>query len=84
MSAPTVEDRIKSILQHQYGIEKSAIEPHHKLLSDLGLDSLDQIELLIDIEDEFSIEISDESAQGLGTVQSVVDFVRAQIKKQGV
>lgn len=83
MSAPTVSDRIKSILQHQYGVEKSAIEPQHRLLSDLGLDSLDQIEFVMDIEDEFGLEVSDEAAQGLGTFQAVVDFVQAEVAKQG-
>lgn len=72
----TIEERVISTVAKALGIAESDVKPDHKLEEDLGADSLDDIELILDIEDEFAIDISDEHAQPLKTVQQIIDFVK--------
>ncbi len=70
------EDKIKSIIIDKLGVEESKITPEADFTSDLGADSLDQVELIMQLEEEFDIEISDEEAESLTTVGKVYDFLK--------
>ena len=69
------EDKIKSIIIDKLGVEESKITMEADFISDLGADSLDQVELIMQLEEEFNIEISDEEAESLTTGGKVYDFL---------
>ena len=77
-----VLDKIKSLLSSQLGIKEERIQLKSRILEDLGADSLDLVELLMTLEDEFHVSISDEEAIKLKTVEdkilisALVDFIR--------
>ena len=70
------EDKIKSIIIDKLGVEENKITPNANFINDLGADSLDQVELIMQLEEEFNIEISDEEAESLITVRKVCDFLK--------
>jgi len=71
----TIEDTIKQIISNQLGVSLSDVQNNKKFIADLGADSLDTVELVLTLEDEFGIEIQEEDAEGIDTVQKIVDFV---------
>ena len=73
----TTLQRITEIIVDQLGIDESDILPTSDIVSDLGADSLDRIELVMILEEEFDLEIPDEEAEPLRTVQQIVDYVDA-------
>ena len=70
-----IEHRVKQIVAEQLGIEQSRIANTSSLTDDLGVDSLDKVELVMAIEDEFAIEITDSDAEACQTVQAIIDYV---------
>ena len=70
------EDKIKNIIIDKLGVEESKISMDADFINDLGADSLDQVELIMQLEEEFDIEISDEEAESLTTVGKVYDFLK--------
>lgn len=70
-----VFDRIKTIIADELGIEEDIIELESDLTDDLGADSLDAVELIMAIEEEFDVEIDDTAAQEIRTVQDIVDYL---------
>lgn len=70
-----IEHRVKTIVAEQLGIEQSRIANTSSLADDLGADSLDDVELVMAIEDEFAIEIPDSDAEACKTVQAIIDYV---------
>ncbi|MBR6473292.1 MAG: acyl carrier protein [Firmicutes bacterium] len=70
-----VFDRIKEIIMEQLQVEDSEITMDTNLMKDLSADSLDAVEIIMAIEDEFGIEIPDEDAENIQTVQDLVRFV---------
>ncbi len=70
------EDKIKSIIIDKLGVEENKITKDANFINDLGADSLDQVELIMQLEEEFNIEISDEEAESLTTVGKVYDFLK--------
>ena len=70
------EDKIKSIIIDKLGVEENKITADANFINDLGADSLDQVELIMQLEEEFNIEISDEEAESLTTVGKVYDFLK--------
>ena len=68
-------EKVKEHLARQLEIEEELIQPQTDVVNDLGADSLDLAELLLSIEDEFGIVITDESAHQLRTVEQIVEFV---------
>ena len=76
-----IESRVKKIIAEQLGVEESQVTSEKAFVADLGADSLDTVELVMALEDEFGIEIPDEDAEKAKTVQNVVDYIDSKIKK---
>ena len=68
-------EKVRAALASQFEIDPEKITPETNLVDDLGADSLDVVELIMNIEDEFGISISDEDAAGLYTVSRIVEFL---------
>lgn len=68
-------DKIKSMLAEQLNIAEDKITPSSKIIDDLGADSLDVVEMLMRLEDDFGISVSDDEALELKTVQDIIDII---------
>ena len=75
MSDKSIADRIKDIIVEQLGVNADQINPGAKFIEDLGADSLDIVELIMALEEEFGTEIPDEQAEKLQTVGDVAKFI---------
>ena len=75
MSREEVQDQLAQILVRQLGIDAEQVKPEASLADDLKADSLDFVELIMELEDEFGVKISDEDALGIKTVGQAVDYV---------
>lgn len=71
-----VEEKIKDIVVEQLGVSAEQVKPEAKFVEDLGADSLDLTELIMAMEEEFGIEIDDEKAQEILTVQDAVKYIQ--------
>ncbi|KMM38708.1 MULTISPECIES: acyl carrier protein [Bacillales] len=74
--ADTLE-RVTKIIVDRLGVEESEIKPEASFKDDLGADSLDVVELVMELEDEFDLEISDEDAEKIVTVGDVIDYINS-------
>jgi acyl carrier protein len=72
-----VSEKVKSIIVEQLGVEEDEVKESAKFIDDLGADSLDTVELVMALEEEFSIEISDEDAEKIMTVQDAITYVES-------
>lgn len=75
----TVSERVIKVIAEKMGVEKEKITPETTFVNDLGADSLDQVELVMGLEDEFSITIPDEDAQKIQSVGSAVKYVEGHV-----
>jgi acyl carrier protein len=71
-----VEDKVKQIIVNQLGVEESSVVTKAKFIEDLGADSLDIVELVMAMEEAFGIDIPDEEAENIRTVEDAVNFVK--------
>ena len=71
-----VEQRVKKIIAEQLGVNETEIKSESSFVDDLGADSLDTVELVMALEEEFECEIPDEEAEKITTVQQAVDYVK--------
>jgi acyl carrier protein len=71
-----VEEKVKKIISEQLGVEEDDVVPEAKFVDDLGADSLDTVELVMALEEEFDIEIPDEEAEKIQTVGAAIDFIK--------
>ena len=71
----SVEERVKQIIVEQLGVDEAEVTPTASFVDDLGADSLDQVELVMAFEEAFDIEIPDEDAEKIRTVQDAVDYI---------
>ena len=72
----TVEDKIKKIICEQLDVAEKDVVPEASFVDDLGADSLDQVELIMAMEEEFDISIPDEDAEKIGTVKDALDYIK--------
>ena len=77
----SIEQRVKKIVAEQLGVNESEIKTESSFVDDLGADSLDTVELVMALEEEFECEIPDEEAEKITTVQQAIDYVNAHLKK---
>lgn len=77
---PSVEEKVKQIVMDQLGIEASEVSPSASFVEDLGADSLDRVELIMAFEEAFGMEITDQEAEKIATVQDAVDYVQKNAK----
>ena len=75
-----IETRVKKIVAEQLGVNEAEVKTASSFVDDLGADSLDNVELVMALEDEFGTEIPDEEAEKITTVQQAIDFVKAHSK----
>ena len=73
----TIEERVKKIVTEQLGIKAEEVVNTASFVEDLGADSLDTVELVMALEEEFETEIPDEEAEKITTVQAAIDYVTA-------
>ncbi len=71
----TVSERLKKIIVDQLGVDESEVVPSASFVEDLNADSLDLVELIMSLEEEFKLQISDEDAEKITTVQEADDYI---------
>lgn len=76
------EEKIKSIIAEQLGVKKEEIKPESSFIDDLGADSLDTVELVMALEEEFGIEIPDEDAEKMTTVGDAIKYIEEKAKSK--
>jgi acyl carrier protein len=73
----TIEERVKKIVVEQLGVKEDEVKAESSFVDDLGADSLDTVELVMALEEEFETEIPDEQAEKITTVQQAIDYINA-------
>ena len=73
----TVQERVRQIVVEQLGVKEEEVSPDSSFVDDLGADSLDTVELVMALEEEFNCEIPDEEAEKITTVQEAIDYIKA-------
>ena len=81
MSSEEVFDKVKEIIVEQLGVAETAITPDASFIDDLGADSLDIVELIMALEEEFDLEIPDADAEKIVTVGDVVDYIKDHVEQ---
>ena len=76
----SIEDRVNKIIVEQLGVKPEDVKPEASFVEDLGADSLDTVELVMALEEEFETEIPDEEAEKITTVQEAINYVNAHQK----
>ena len=76
----SVENRVKKIVAEQLGVNESEIKNESTFVDDLGADSLDTVELVMALEEEFETEIPDEEAEKIASVQQAIDYINSNSK----
>ncbi|MGN6669945.1 MAG: acyl carrier protein [Candidatus Nucleicultricaceae bacterium] len=71
-----VSERVKKIVVEHLGVDESKVTPSASFIDDLGADSLDTVELVMAFEEEFGIEIPDEAAEKITTIQKAIDYIK--------
>lgn len=77
MKVEEIESRVKQIIAEQLGIELNQVTNEKAFVADFGTDSLDDVELVMAMEDEFTIEIADDDAEKIITVQQAIDYINS-------
>jgi acyl carrier protein len=75
-----IEAKVKKIISEQLGVPEGDVKPEASFVNDLGADSLDTVELVMALEEEFGVEIPDEDAEKIATVQNAVEYIKAKAK----
>lgn len=79
MSQEEIFQKVKKIVSEQLGVELEEVKPEASFANDLGADSLDTVELVMALEEEFDIEIPDEAAEEIATVQAAVNYISEKV-----
>ena len=80
MSEKTIEEKVKDIIVEQLSVNPEQVTPSASFIEDLGADSLDTVELVMAFEEEFGVEVPDEDAEKLLTVESVIKYIEDNAK----
>lgn len=75
----SIEERVKKIVSEQLGVKEDEVKTEASFVEDLGADSLDTVELVMALEEEFETEIPDEEAEKITTVQLAIDYINANL-----
>ena len=78
----TVEERVKKIVVEQLGVKEDEVGPNASFVDDLGADSLDTVELVMALEEEFGTNIPDEEAEKITTIQQAVDYIKSHTSEE--
>ena len=81
MVVANIDERVKSIIVEQLGVDPAEVKPEAQFVNDLGADSLDTVELIMALEEEFDMEIPDEKAEKIKTVGEALSYINANAKK---
>ena len=81
MADKSIEQRVKDIIVEQLGVNADQVTPDAKFIEDLGADSLDTVELVMALEEEFDIEIPDEDAEKMTTVADAIKYLESHVPK---
>jgi acyl carrier protein len=76
----TINERLKKIIVEQLGVDESEVVPTASFVEDLNADSLDLVELIMSLEEEFKLQISDEDAEKITTVQEAEDYIEEHLR----
>ena len=76
-----IEQRVKEIIVEQLGVSEGEVKPEAKFVDDLGADSLDLVELVMALEEEYNMEISDEDAEKILTVGDAIEYIKSHASK---
>ena len=77
-----MEDKVKAIIAEQLGVDIEQVKPETSFVDDLGADSLDTVELVMALEEEFGIEIPDEDAEKITRVKEAIEYIDAHAKSK--
>ncbi|HTI13140.1 MAG TPA: acyl carrier protein [Dictyobacter sp.] len=77
---PTTQERLKKIVIDQLGVDENEVVPNASFVEDLNADSLDLVELIMSLEEEFKLQISDEDAEKITTVQEAEDYIEEHLR----
>ncbi|HRU39097.1 MAG TPA: acyl carrier protein [Candidatus Goldiibacteriota bacterium] len=75
----TIEERVKDVIVAQLGVDPSEVKPEASFVDDLGADSLDTVELVMALEEEFGLEIPDEDAEKIKTVGETIEHIKSKL-----
>ena len=75
-----IEARVKAIIVDKLGVDESEVTPNASFTNDLGADSLDTVELIMELEKEFGMSIPDDQAEKISTVQDAIDYIANNVK----
>ena len=75
-----IESKVKAIIVDKLGVDEAEVKPEASFTNDLGADSLDTVELVMALEEEFETEIPDEEAEKINTVQAAIDYVTVRVR----
>lgn len=74
----SVEEKVKEIIIDQLGVDEKQVSPEASFIDDLGADSLDTVELVMALEEEFDIEIPDDEAEKIASVKNAIDYIKSR------
>ena len=77
----SIEERVHKIVVEQLGVKEEEVKNESSFVDDLGADSLDTVELVMALEEEFECEIADEAAEKITTVQQAIDYIEGAVKE---
>jgi len=77
----STDKRVKEIIVEQLGVNESEVTPEAKFVDDLGADSLDLVELVMALEEEYNMEITDEDAEKIQTVGDAIEYIKSHISQ---
>jgi acyl carrier protein len=75
----SIEEKVKNIIVEQLGVDMESVTPEASFIDDLGADSLDIVELVMTMEEEFDLEIPDEDAEKIKSVNDVINYIKAKV-----